>query len=304
MSKQLENNEFIARWLSGDLSEEEKASVNETELQDLKAVLGDIDTWSLPDVDTEQSLKDLKGRLAPPAPAGKVVSFRPLLRYAASIALLAAAWFIFDYATNDGMIELETGLAQTLEHELPDGSDITLGAMSQVNYSEDTWDIARTLDLNGQAFFDVEKGATFTVETPLGDVTVLGTEFDVQNLGDVFEVNCFEGSVAVTFNDKREVLKPGEGLVLIGRNLKRVDFDKLSPDWTAGINVYEQVTLSTVISDLKRYYDIQINLPANQVNRPFNGSFAHNNLKLALQSIFRPLEIKYVLSEKGTVTFE
>lgn len=304
MSKQLENKEFIARWLSGDLSEEEKASVNETELQDLKAVLGDIDTWSLPDVDTEQSLKDLKGRLAPPAPAGKVVSFRPLLRYAASIALIAAAWFIYDYANNDGMIELETGLAQTLQHELPDGSDITLGAMSVVNYSEDTWNEARTLDLNGQAFFDVEKGATFTVETPLGDVTVLGTEFDVQNLDNVFEVNCFEGSVAVTFNDKREVLKPGEGLVLNAGTLKRVDFESLSPDWTAGISVYEQVELSTVISDLKRYYDIEIALPAAEVNTSFIGSFPHNDLNEALQSIFAPLEIKYVLSEEGTVTFE
>lgn len=304
MSKQLENKEFIARWLSGDLSEEEKASVNEAELQDLKAVLGDIDTWSLPDVDTEQSLKALKGRLAPPAPAGKVVSFRPLLRYAATIALIAAAWFIFDYATDDGMIELETGLAQTLEHKLPDGSDITLGAMSQVNYSEDTWDIARTLDLNGQAFFDVEKGATFTVETPLGDVTVLGTEFDVQNLGDVFEVNCFEGSVAVTFNDKREVLKPGEGLVYEAGNLKRVDFTSQTPDWTTGISVYEQVQLSTVISDLKRYYDVEIVLPAAEANTPFNGSFPHNDLSQALQSIFTPLEIGYVLSEDGTVIFE
>lgn len=304
MSKQLENNEFIARWLSGDLSEEEKASVNETELQDLKVVLGDIDKWSLPDVDTEQSLKALKGRLAPPAPAGRVINFRPLLRYAASIALIAAAWFIYDYASNDGMINLETGLAQTLQHELPDGSDITLGAMSEVNYSEATWNEARTLDLNGQAFFDVERGATFTVETPLGDVTVLGTEFDVQNLDNVFEVNCFEGSVAVSFGDQREVLKPGEGLVLNAGNLKRVDFAQTSPNWTAGISVYEEVELSTVISDLKRYYDVAISLPAAEVNTPFNGSFSHNNLSGALRSIFDPLEIKYALSDEGTVTFE
>ena len=304
MSKQLENNEFIARWLSGDLSEEEKASVNDTELQDLKVVLGDIDKWSLPDVDTTQSLNAIKGRLIKPAPAGKVINFRPLLRYAASIALLAAAWFVYDFATNDGMVNLETGLAQTLQHELPDGSDITLGAMSEVNYSEKTWGEARTLDLNGQAFFDVEKGATFTVETTLGDVTVLGTEFDVQNLGDVFEVNCFEGSVAVTFNDKREVLKPGEGLVFEAGNLKRVDFDKLSPNWTAGMSVYEDVHLALVINDLKRYYEVEIDLPATQANRPVNGSFSHDNLSLALQSILRPLEIKYVLSEEGTVIFE
>lgn len=304
MSKQLENNEFIARWLSGDLSEEEKASINETELQDLKVVLGDIDKWSLPDVDTAQSLNAIKGRLTKPAPAGKVINFRPLLRYAASIALIATAWFVYDFATNDGMINLETGLAQTLQHELPDGSDITLGAMSEVNYSEDSWDEARTLDLNGQAFFDVEKGATFTVETALGDVTVLGTEFDVQNLGDVFEVNCFEGSVAVTFNDKREVLKPGEGLVFADGNLKRTDFDKLSPNWTAGMSVYEDVQLALVISDLKRYYEVEIDLPAAQSNTAINGSFPHDNLSLALQSIFDPLEIKYVLSEEGTVIFE
>ena len=303
MSKQLENKEFIARWLSGDLSEEEKASVNKTELQDLKAVLDDIDTWSLPAVDTDQSLKALKAQLAPPAPAGKVISFRPLLRYAATIALIAAAWFIYDFTSSDGMVKLNTGLAATLQHELPDGSDVTLGAMTAVNYSSKSWEEERILDLNGQAYFDVEKGATFTVETPLGDVTVLGTQFDVQNLDDLFEVNCFEGSVAVSFNNQREVLKPGEGLVLAGGSLRRVDFEDASPKWTAGISVYEEIKLLSVIQDLKRYYKVEVSLPADRVDQGFTGSFPHNDLAQALRSIFSPLEIQYTLAADGTVVF-
>ncbi|OEK04363.1 FecR family protein [Roseivirga misakiensis] len=304
MSKQLENKEFIARWLSGDLSEEEKASVNDTELQDLKAVLDDIDTWSLPEVDTHESLKALKGQLAPPKPAAKVISFRPLLRYAATIALIAAAWFIYDATTNDGMVNLKTGLAATLAHELPDGSDITLGAVTEVNYSEESWNEARTLDLNGQAYFDVEKGATFTVETPLGNVRVLGTQFDVQNLDDLFAVNCFEGSVAVTFNAQQEILKPGQGLVFEAGALKKVEFTESSPVWSSGISVYDGANLEAVVQDLKRYYNVTLELPQELTDKPFNGSFYHNSLEGALQSIFIPLEIDYVLSEDGKVIFK
>ncbi|MFY0594436.1 FecR family protein [Roseivirga sp.] len=304
MSKQLENKEFIARWLSGDLSEEEKASVNETELQNLKTVLDDVDNWSLPKADTHESLKALKGQLVRPKPAAKVISFRPLLRYAATIALIAAAWFIYDTTISDGMVNLKTGLAATLAHELPDGSDITLGAVTEVNYSEESWNEARTLDLDGQAYFDVEKGATFTVETPLGNVKVLGTEFDVQNLDDLFAVNCFEGSVAVTFNDQREVLKPGEGLLYEGGALRKVEFNDASPTWTAGMSVYDAVSLVTVVEDLKRYYNVEIDLPTENADKVFDGSFSHGNLESALRSIFLTLEIDYTLSEDGKVIFE
>ncbi|MFT7150487.1 MAG: transmembrane sensor, partial [Nonlabens sp.] len=65
MSEELENKEIIARWLSGELSDKERAALDKREdLGDLKAVLDDVSTWSLPPVDTEASLKRLRAKTA------------------------------------------------------------------------------------------------------------------------------------------------------------------------------------------------------------------------------------------------
>nr|WP_236017298.1 FecR domain-containing protein [Roseivirga sp. E12] len=228
---------------------------------------------------------------------------RPLLRYAAAIALLATVWFVYDYTRNSGLVDLKTGLAETIEHDLPNGSVITLGAVSSASYNKSNWDDDRLIDLVGQAFFDVESGAKFTVNTAYGDVTVLGTEFDVQTINGALKVNCFEGSVAVISADQREVLKPGEGVVFENGSFERIAFDNRTPSWTGASSVYELTELEDVINDLKRYYQVEIALPSDIATESFSGSFPHNNLEQALRSIFSPLEIEYTLAE-GTVVFE
>lgn len=305
MSAELENKELIARWLSGDLSEEEKASLAQRDdLGDLKAVLEDVSTWSLPPVDTEANLKRLRAKTAAPKPEAKVISFRPFLRVAAAIALIATVWFVYDYTSNSGLVDLNTGLAETIEHELPNGSIITLGAVSSASYDKGAWEDERFIELDGQAFFDVESGAKFTVNTAYGDVTVLGTEFDVQTVNGALKVNCFEGSVAVISSDQQEVLKPGEGVVFENGSFERISFNNRTPNWTGASSVYSLTALEDVINDLKRYYQVEIDLPDDLANESYTGSFSHNDLEAALRSIFTPLEIAYTLSADGTVVFE
>jgi transmembrane sensor len=47
-----------------------------------------------------------------------------------------------------------------------------------MSYSDD-WSKERTLSLEGEAFFEVQKGSKFSVVTSDGIVEVLGTSFDV-----------------------------------------------------------------------------------------------------------------------------
>ncbi len=304
MSEELENKELIARWLSGELSEEEKATLAQRkDLGDLKAVLDDVSTWSLPPVDTEASLKRLRAKTAA-KPETKVISMRPFYRVAAAIALLATVWFVYDYTSASGTIDLKTGLAETLIHDLPNGSVITLGAVSSASYDKDNWDDDRLIDLVGQAYFDVESGAKFTVNTAYGDVTVLGTQFDILTVNGALKVNCFEGSVAVSSDSGREVLKQGEGVIFEKGTFERISFASTSPAWTGGSSVYQATDLDDVVNDLKRYYDVSLRLPANLLDQSFTGSFPHNDLESALSSIFVPLEIQYTLEPNGSVVFK
>ncbi len=304
MSEELENKEIIARWLSGELSEEEKATLAQRkDLGDLKAVLDDVSTWSLPPVDTEASLKRLRAKTAA-KPETKVISMRPLFRVAAAIALLATVWFVYDFTFANGTVDLKTGLAETIMHELPNGSVITLGAVSSASYDKDNWDDDRLIDLVGQAYFDVESGAKFTVNTAYGDVTVLGTQFDILTVNGALKVNCFEGSVAVSSEKGRAVLKPGEGVIFERGTFERINFESAGPSWTGGSSVYQATDLEDVINDLKRYYDVRLRLPASRLNLSFTGSFPHDDLESALSSIFSPLEIQYTLEPNGSVVFK
>jgi ferric-dicitrate binding protein FerR (iron transport regulator) len=47
-----------------------------------------------------------------------------------------------------------------------------------------------------EAYFQVKKGQTFSVNTTDGVVKVLGTHFNVKQRKNYFEVNCFEGLVS------------------------------------------------------------------------------------------------------------
>jgi Fe2+-dicitrate sensor, membrane component len=65
---------------------------------------------------------------------------------------------------------------------------VNLNSSSQLSYSKNKWDSKREVTLNGEAFFKVSKGSTFDVITLNGKVSVLGTQFNVKQRENYFEV--------------------------------------------------------------------------------------------------------------------
>ena len=118
-----------------------------------------------------------------------------------------------------------------LHIELPDQSTINLNAASQISYNDNHWNKARRIALNGEAYFDVTKGATFKVETTLGTVTVYGTQFNVKQRNKLFEVVCYEGLVGVLFNGEETLLRPGEGIFILNNEVKATNSAQSSPSW-------------------------------------------------------------------------
>ena len=102
-----------------------------------------------------------------------------------------------------------TDLAEHTEVYLPDSSQVILNAESKISFNKKTWDENRNVTLEGEAFFKVAKGKRFTVATESGIITVLGTQFNVENRKNFFEVTCYEGLVSVTYNNKETKLAAG-----------------------------------------------------------------------------------------------
>lgn len=304
MSENLENNDLLAKWLANDLTTEEKQRLEkEGNLDDLKFAVDDMATWSLKPMDVDKGLKQLKEKRVSNTPKAKVVSFNRWMSIAAAVVLLIASYIGWDFYFNN-LIDISTDIAQTEEIILPDESVIKLDAQSSLSYDKRKWEENRTISLSGQAYFDVMKGSTFMVNTPTGSVTVLGTEFNVRSEEGYFMVECFEGSVLVKAGDNEKVLKPGDRVNLIQGDLLRSHHNNDSPDWTQGFSLYEQAKLSQIVSDLNKYYKIDLTLPSKYEQLEFTGKVTHNDIKKALRTVFDTMEINYSLNDDNKVVFE
>ncbi len=80
---------------------------------------------------------------------------------------------------------------------LQDGSAVVLKGGAALQWNNRTWKWLRSVDLHGEAFFEVETGSTFAVHTAHGRVVVLGTSFLVSSSDDALTVACKSGAVAV-----------------------------------------------------------------------------------------------------------
>jgi len=93
--------------------------------------------------------------------------------------------------------------------DLPDGSTAFLNHNSSLNFDEDF--NPRRVEIQGEVFLSVTEGeAPFTVSTPLGEVEVLGTEFNVKTTADDLEVEVEEGTVELKTKSHHDKIGRGQ----------------------------------------------------------------------------------------------
>ena len=206
------------------------------------------------DIDMNQDQQ----RIAPPAQRF-LSKFKPRITYAVALGL--ALIFVLPIAYDS--LTTETLVTQTTDFrtlQLPDGSTITLNAESQIKYKKDFNTDHRSLTMTGEAYFDVQKGNTpFVIQTNQGQVTVLGTSFNVRSREDGFEVGVNEGIVKVSNDSKSVILHKGQ---MIGvdsnfdeKNLQNISYTNY-PDWMHEKLVCEQMPLSEVCDEIERTFGI------------------------------------------------
>lgn len=164
------------------------------------------------------------------------------------------------------MIERSNPVGQISEITLPDGSTVWLGAASSLEYPETFSEEARSVQLNGQAFFDVvsDPGKPFTVESGPLFTTVLGTSFNVRAYHDDpnMEVTLATGKVEVTVNDngQKQKLEPNQRVRFDSENglgeTESVDAS-LANSWTQRELVFIRESFETIARTFERWYGIE-----------------------------------------------
>ena len=286
---------YLAKWLNNELSPEELKAFEQTEEYQsyvkLKAVSSRLQA---PEFDMEGTFAQIKAKTA--GDTAKVIALKPyksFLRIAAAIALLMVGAFAYLNLSNESV---STEIAETTKLTLPDASEVVLNADSKVTYDDTDWDLQRNITLEGEAFFKVAKGKTFTVSTDLGQVQVLGTQFNVEARKDYFEVSCYEGLVSVTFNNTTQKLPAGASLLFIrGERMERTVTNR-EHSWVNRESSFERVPLQFVINELERQFKIDVALENVDTEVLFTGSFNNTDLETALKSISTPSKLNFKVS--------
>ena len=235
-----------------------------------------------------------------PAPKIEVRERKMKIWWAAAAVLLVLVAVRFLLPADD---LIETNNSQQLAYVLPDGSIAHLNDGSSIRLRTNRFNENRHLQLKGEAFFEVEKGSTFLVETPNGSVEVLGTSFNVYARGDALEVHCNTGRVKVMTQQDTTILTAGKHVVRNTRGgLIEGEFNVSSEgDWTDGKFEFKNKPLSRVFSELERQYDVEVKLAEGLGDELYTGFFNDHNLDSALYNICWPLQLNYEIQDKEII---
>ena len=247
--------------------------------------------WKAPEgKSTEQAWADLEQKLRNKKSSSKVIAFswKPMVSVAAAAAIIVGLIILWPNES------LKTIVCEAGDHQvitLPDASVAHVNSGSEIMFSED-WADDRTVELKGQAFFEVLKGSKFQVVTPTGVVEVLGTSFDVFSRDSDFTVSCRTGLVRVTAGNQSVEIAPGFSAVLENGRLMVSEFNLSEADWRKGEFVFEEADLIDVLNELSRQFDVQLQLPPLE-GRKYTGRFSNKNLEEALQLVCLPMGLSY-----------
>ncbi|EDP96849.1 possible anti-sigma factor [Kordia algicida OT-1] len=297
--KEKNDDTFLARWLADTLTEEEKLRFeNSEEYQDYLHIIESVDLMEAPSFDKKSVLKSIqqKQQIAEP----KVRKIRTSWLYSAAAVILLFVGFSYFYVNADTNFETTFGDQMTVT--LPDGSEAILNAKTTLSYNKNSWDSNRNIVLDGEAYFKVEKGEKFTVTTTSGTVEVLGTQFNVLTDDAIFEVKCHEGKVKVTSkNQETAILTQGNAFSFINGETTSWNFNTNDASWRDGESNFREMPIKHVITALQDQYGVQFNVDSIDTKQRFTGTFSHKNLKLALRTVFVPMEISYTFKDEKTV---
>ena len=234
--------------------------------------------------------------------------------YAAAICItILSTWMVMnDREPAEEMVtyeEFTTPSGQRAMVKLHDGTTVWLNARSTLRYPNHFAREERKVELDGEAFFDVEHNEhkPFVVSTEQLDIKVLGTKFNVfaYKGREEFNTALLEGSVKVyeRMNEEKALfMNPNECVELkdnklVKRPMGNTDFLL----WKEGIYAFDDVPFEDIIKKFELYYDIVITVNNSKLMKyKFSGKFRQRDgVESALRTLRKVYYFTYIKDEEN-----
>lgn len=220
----------------------------------------------------------------------KIIQFKPLnFGIAASITLFILFGLTAKFYTKTVISDTNNQLT----HILPDGSTVNLNAETQLSYHPYWWNFEREVKMEGEAFFEVEKGSKFSVISSLGRTSVLGTSFNI-NSRHGYEVVCKTGKVKVESHNQETLLTPNQKVKLAEGTLIKSELNNIKIQWMNGEFEFTSEKLKYVFEEIERQYGIDLQYNSTIGNKVYTGFFNKNkNIDTTLSLICESFELNF-----------
>lgn len=329
----LDNDSFV-RWIKGKATKVEKtywkkwlkSDPSHPELKRLAKILYRLSFKKVDSSDIAQQLKKLNWQID----QNQLVNFRRFpesvqsqksgyLKWAiaAGIVLAIAVTGVFKFWEGLNAPEnkpvyktIATDFGRQSSITLSDGSEIRLNAHSKLRYNPSTFTKSdMEVWLRGEAYFSIVHNPdnhkrNFVVHTTDGDVTVLGTRFNVNTRYQKTQVALIKGSVSIQVRDTvqqkkiEKILLPGEMAEFSGGR-KKVHIQQVDTTrYTAWLNqklVFDNTPLNDILKDIKQIYGVKVDVREQDLlQQRISGSLVNTNLETLMNGLSKTLDIKVV----------
>jgi transmembrane sensor len=194
------------------------------------------------------------------------------------------------------------------QHEivLADGSKVWLNASSSLRFPVAFSKTERTVELSGEAYFEVAKDPSkpFSVNANGTTVAVFGTHFNINAYSDNSFVTAtlLEGSVRFKKAGASVLLVPGQqGSVLnneTGIKVSAADMEKVM-GWKNGYFVFRDENIVDIMKQVARWYDVDIEFVGDLSEREFGGTVSrYKNITELLDNMQLTKTIHYKIEGK------
>lgn len=267
-------------------------------------------------------LSRIEQRILEKEPTRKLV-LPGVLRVAASIAIILSAALGFWLLNNPDREAEEiaavtkiTEYGQKLNMTLSDGTFVKLNSGSRLTFPERFTADSRTVDLTGEAYFEVTPNSEMPFVVRSGEVTttVLGTRFNVNTfVPEKIRVTVAEGKVKVYGLPKNsanaglsEVILNAKDQALYnistGELTQRVvNIDRVLA-WKDGKMIFEDATLSEVATRLEKWYGVEIEFADKSLEIcTLYNQFQDQSLVEVLDELKLIAKIDYLIEEGNRV---
>jgi transmembrane sensor len=297
------NDDLLVKYLVGEATPDESAQVqkwinankeNSQYYNQFKTIWDkSLEVAGMRNIDEDAAYERLQNRIKNTVPIeqAKVKPMRTpnWVSIAASLIIICTVGYLtFNYFTNRVIIVSLQSQNSVVTQTLPDGSVVTLNALSKLAYPKNFKGDSRQVRLAGEAFFKVSPDKTKPFIIKVNDVTVrvVGTSFNIKSRNGKTEVVVETGIVNVSRAQNNINLIPGEKTEIISGSTdftKQSVYGKLYDYYITKQLVCNQTPLNELVEALNGIYGQHIVIANPQLKR------------MAITTIFKDQSLDQIL---------